>query len=309
MPIRPLTISGTATDAGGRKATASVSVSVNEPTLFGSSVVTSDGVNHYDAFDTMFGDIKISRTYCAVNTDPYTVTLGPQDLAHDARSAVSIKYYPVDVLSGSKDALLAATFAAFKPGRTRYWTYWHEPDTKIYAATPLFTAADYRAAFARVNQIAQMSIPANVDARSFLCVEEYSMRPANNKGPATPRPFTDMYPGNFIDVLGFDVYSGWNDTKPYTMSPADQFDKLFALGQQYGKPIAIPEFGTQATPPTGVSMTRAQWMTNALRYIRPHADQISFITWWNDQWADLTSDTAAKTIWKNMCMNGWNGTP
>ena len=308
MPIRPLTISGTATDAEGQTVSASVSVSVNEPTLFGASIITSDGANHYDAFDALFGDIKIDRTYNALNANPpkYQSTWAAQDVSHDAASATSFKYYPVDVLSGSKDAILANFFAALKPGRVRWWGYWHEPDDEIFSSAT-FTAADYRAAFSHINDVAVAHTPANVDARPFLCVEEYSMRPANKHGPATPRPLDQMYPGDFIQAVGFDVYSGWNDKVPYTLAPAEQFDKLFSLAGALGKPICIPEFGCQATPPTGVTMTRTQWMTNALRYLKPHADQISFITWWNDTFADLTSDTAAANVWKAVCLNGWAG--
>jgi hypothetical protein len=309
MPIRPLTISGTATDAEGQSVSASVSVSVNEPTLFGSSIITSDGVNHYDAFDTLFGDIKIDRTYNSLNANPpkYQSTWAAQDVSHTAASATSFKYYPVDVLSGSKDAILASFFAALKPGKVRWWSYWHEPDGEIYGSSQVFTAADYRAAFSHINDVAVAHVPANVDARPFLCVEEYSMRPANQHGPSTPRPFSSFYPGDFIQSIGFDVYSGWNESSPYTLTPSVQFDKLFTLSQQYNKPICIPEFGSQAIAPSGVTMTRAQWMTNALRYLKPHADQISWITWWNDTFADLTGDTAAANVWKAVCLNGWAG--
>jgi hypothetical protein len=311
MPLKPLTISGVATDAEGRSVSASVSVTVNEPTLFGSSIVTSDGVNHYDAFDAMFGDIKIDRTYNALNASPpkYQSTWAAQDVSHNAASATSFKYNPADVLSGSKDTVLNSFFSTLKPGKTRWWTYWHEPDGEIYGSPQKFTAADYRAAFVHINVLAEAHVPAGVDARAFLCVEEYSMRPANAKGPATPRPLDSFYPGDFIQSVGFDVYSGWNESSPYTLTPSAQFDKLFSLAAALGKPLCIPEFGTQATPPTGVTMTRAQWMTNALRYLRPHADQISWICWWNDGFADLTGDSAASTVWKNMCLNGWNGTP
>jgi hypothetical protein len=311
MPLRPLTISGSATDAGGKRASASVSVTINEPTLFGSSVILSDGTDKYSAFDSVFGDIKIARTYSGLNKDPtpYTSKYAGEDVSHNAASATSFKYYPADVLSGSKDATLVNYFAQFKPGKTRWWTYWHEPDGEIYGSPQVYTAADYRAAFTHVNAIAVANVPGNVDARPYLCVEEYSMRPANAKGPATARPFASFYPGDFIQAIGFDVYSGWNESSPYTLTPSAQFDKLFTLGQQYGKPLCFPELGSSATSPTGVTMTRAQWMTNALRYIRPHADQISWITWWCDQFADISADTACATIWKNMCMNGWNGTP
>lgn len=310
MPLRPLTISGTATDAEGREISASVSVSVNEPTLFGSSVLTSDGVNHYDDFDTLFGDIKISRTYCGLNQNPpkYASQLAAQDAAHGAASATSFKYYPSDVLSGSKDAIIGSIFSSMQPGAVRWWSYWHEPDDEIYVSST-FTSADYLAAWNHINELSAAYTPAGVDARAYTCVMEYSMRPADKHGPQSPRPFEGMYPGDFIQALGFDVYSGWNDKNPYTLDPAEQFDKLFALGQQYGKPICLPEFGTAATAPSGVSMTRAQWITNALRYMEPHADEISFITYWNDGFAILTDDTAAASVWKGMCLNGWAGTP
>lgn len=311
MPLRPLTISGSATDAGGATATASVVVTVDEPTLFGSSVVTSDGVNHYDAFDAMFGDIKISRTYAALDKtpNPYVNKYAALDQSHAAASATSFKFLPADVLSGARDAAITAIFGAMPSGRVRWWTYWHEPDGEIFKTPQQFNAADYRAAFAHVNVLANAHVPSGVDARPYLCVEEYSMRPANQHGPATARPFTDFYPGDFIEAIGFDVYSGWNDASPYTLTPAVQFDKLFAIGQQFGKPLCFPEFGCSATPPSGVTMTRAQWMTNALRYLRPHAAAISFITWWNDQFADLSSDTQAAALWKAMCLNGWTATP
>lgn len=310
MPLRPLTISGTATDAAGNMASASVSVSINEPTLFGSSVITSDGVNHYSDFDAMFGDIKISRTYSALNKDPdpYDAKYSVSDVSYGMASAHSFKYYPSDVLSGSKDAVISAIFTSFPKGRTRWWTYWHEPDDEIYS-TSTFTSADYKAAWAHVNSLAQAHVPTGVDARPFLCVMEYSMRAANDYGPSTPRPFDGMYPGDFIRAIGFDTYSGWDDKTPYTLTPSDQFDKLFSIGQQYGKPICFPEFGSGPTPPTGVSLTRSQWMTNALRYLKPHADQISFICWWCDGFANLTGYSSEIAIWKAMCMNGWAGTP
>jgi hypothetical protein len=311
MPTRPLIISGTATDAEGNIASASVSVSVDEPTLFGSSVVTSDGVNHYDGFDALFGDIKISRTYCAVNKDPspYVTKFSGQDASHDAASAVSFKYYPADVLAGTKDAVISSIFSGMPPGRVRWWTYWHEPDSEIYGSTPVFSAADYRAAFVYINALAEAYVPAGVNARAFLCLEEYSMRPASDRGPGTPRPFASFYPGDFIQALGFDCYSGFNEATPYVEQPSNQFDKLLALGQQYGKPIAIPEFGCSATAPPNSGTSRGQWMTNALRYLRPHADEVAFICWWNDQYSDLSSYPADAGIWKNMCLNGWAGTP
>jgi hypothetical protein len=290
---------------------ASVSVTINEPTLFGSSVILSDGTSKYDAFETLFGDVEIARTYSGLNKDPtqYTSKYAGLDVSHGMASATSIKYNPADVLSGAKDGTLVNFFAQFKPGKVRWWTYWHEPDGEIYGSPQVYTAADYRAAFAHVNAIAQANVPGGVDARPFLCVEEYSMRPANAKGPATARPFASFYPGDFIQAIGFDVYSGWNESSPYTLTPSAQFDKLFTIGQQYGKPLCFPELGSSATAPSGVTMTRAQWMTNALRYIRPHADEIAWITWWCDQFADISTDTAAATIWKNMCLNGWAGTP
>ena len=313
MPLRPLTIGGSATDAVGNALTASVSVTVDEPTIFGSSLTSSDSVDHYNEYDLLFGDIKISRTYATPNQDPnpYVRKWAAEDVAHDAASCISFKFLPVDVLSGAKDAILTTIFEGMPPGRTRWWTYWHEPSGEIYT-THDFTAADYRAAFAYVNALAQAHVRPGVDARSYLCIEEYSMRPANRFGPATPRPMSNVYPGDFIDAIGFDCYSGWsNNPGPYHISPAEQFDKLFQVGVDFHKPICFPEWGCGPTAPAGVNMTRAQWITSTLKYVKPHKNDIPFVMWWNsansDVDASLVSDSASAAIWKSVCLNGWAG--
>ena len=226
------------------------------PTAFGANIWPKTGESYADAFaraEATYGPLEVVRVFFSGLPAPWP---GRAALGSGAIN-VSFKALPTDILAGKHDAALKGWFATAPRDRDVYWTFYHEPEDNI--ARGEFTAADFRAAFRRLDQLADAAGNPRLKATPVLM--HWSLEPASG------RNWRDYYPGSDVaDVLGWDVYnlsakSGGHD------SPARMFDKLVATSASVGKPYAVSEFGSLLV--TGDDGTRrAQWLRDSVTYLR-----------------------------------------
>ena len=126
---------------------------------FGSLVAVRSGENFAQAMarqDAVFGTptpLPISRVFYSVAPQAW-----PGNAGLSGRPVVvSFRYHPRDVLAGRYDTALRNWFATV-PSYDVYWSYIHEPEDDI--ARGEYSAADYRAAWQRVSDIANEAAPA-----------------------------------------------------------------------------------------------------------------------------------------------------
>ena len=200
---------------------------------------------------------------------------------------VSFKIPPKEILSGSHDAQLRAFFAATP--RLAYWTYWHEPEDDIARGT--FTAADYRAAWAHIADLAKAS---GKPLRATLILMGYTVQPGSG------RTWTNYYPGSsVIDVLAWDCYA-WdtNDTADRVYGPA------MNVSRQAGKPWAIAETGVGSVAYPNPANRQAK-LTEMARYLATAPQAPVFVTYFDSDpggparygW-NISNYPAAAAAWK-----------
>lgn len=200
---------------------------------------------------------------------------------------ISFKIPPAQILSGAHDAQLAAFFAATP--RLTYWSYWHEPEDEIDGH--VFTAAQYRAAWAHIAAIARAS---GKPLRATLILMGWSTEAASG------RDWTDYYPGsNVIDVLAWDCYAvGKDDT------PREIYGTALAASQQAGKPWAIAETGA-GTVQFADPARRQSLLTAMSRYLATASPKPRFVTYFDSDpptqqffgW-NISKHPAAAAAWR-----------
>jgi len=115
--------------------------------LLGSSV----GYESLAQTTDQFGQLPIVRVYYP-GLPAANAWTGGQAGANGSAVIVSFKALPTDILSGADDATLTHFFDTAPTGHPIYYSYYHEPEDNI--ADGQFTLADYKAAWARVVQLA-----------------------------------------------------------------------------------------------------------------------------------------------------------
>jgi len=146
---------------------------------------------------------------------------------------VSFKMSPADVVNGRYDDLMRGWFAAAPTDRPTWWTYWHEPEDDIEAGR--FTAAQYRAAWAHLADLAQTA--GNRQLRATLILMCWSLERASG------RTWTDYYAAGDIQAQGWDCYNSAGRSGSYR-SAASILEDVTAVAAKTGLPWGLTEFGS-----------------------------------------------------------------
>jgi hypothetical protein len=172
---------------------------------------------------------------------------------------VSWRIAPKAVLSGTYDAQIHDWFAAAPRDRTTWYSYMHEPEDNI--ARGEFTAADYRAAFAHVSELARQV--GNPQVKSTLILMCYTVNPASG------RNWSNYFAGSAsVDVLGWDCYNHGSGAAGYG-TPAKLLATAIATSEGAGMPWGIAELGSTLAPGDAGS-GRAAWLTACAQYLAAH---------------------------------------
>lgn len=207
-------------------------------TSFGSN----SGGDHRSAYDP----IRVQRVFFSGAPGAW----GSGALAARTATVVSFKLSPQEVLSGRHDAMLRAWFASMPTDRRIDWSYIHEPEDQVYVHR-LFTASQYRSAFARIQRISKEPGVAKSNVHANLILMSFTLAGAG-------RNWRDFYPDNdanlangspYVDVLAWDLYWGTtDDDKNPHQSVFQRFGTgskrdIFAVNRLTGDPIAVAEIG------------------------------------------------------------------
>lgn len=208
----------------------------------------------------------------------------------DKTISISFRPDPAEVLTGQHDAALLNWFNAAPSDQPIYWTYFHEPEPKIAAGE--FTAAQYRAAWARIAKLADQACKPNMHAT--LILTGWTANPRSN------RDWRDYYAGDsVIDVLGWDPYNdatSQEGPKSYA-SPESIFGNVVEISKNAGKPFAIGETGTRLIPTDPNGTQRAEWLKDVARYL--DNEGALFVAYWDSKtFADFRLlDSASRDSW------------
>jgi FlgD Ig-like domain len=259
-----------------RYASASASVP-----LLGSSV----GYESLAQTTEQFGQLPIVRVYYP-GLPASNAWTGGQAGANGSAVIVSFKALPKDILSGADDATLTHFFDTAPTGHPIYYSYYHEPEDNI--ADGEFTLADYKAAWARVAQLAAAA--RNPDLHSTLILMEWDLQKASG------RDWKSYLPGGgIISTLGWDAYSQGSATNvnPQPTPPADFMADCIAASKSVGLPYGFAEFGLSTA--TG----RAAWMTEVGNYLMTSGALFATVFNGTTQYPTLQlTDSASQAVWK-----------
>jgi hypothetical protein len=227
-------------------------------TLFGSSIYQNPGETFAAAYQRrvrLYGALGVDRVYY-----PGLPPAWPGNAGYSGGPViVSFKADPQQVLTGAYDAMLTSWFSSAPRGHAIWWTYYHEPEDQI--ASGAFTAAQYRAAWQRICDLARSV--GNPDLHATLILMCYTLDPSSG------RTFADYYPGSaYIDTLGFDCYNTAFSSGSY-VNPATQFAAVLSMSAAMGKPYGIAEFGSRLVPGDRGS-GRAAWLLACATYLQTH---------------------------------------
>ncbi len=230
--------------------------------------------------DRLYSRMEVVRFYEPFIRDSWSGTLG------NVRRPVNVSFYarPGPVLSGAYDQTLRRWFRAAPNKTPIWWTYWHEPEDDI--ASGNLSAKRYRQAWRHINAIARQAGTPNLHPTLVLM--------AWTGHPASGRRISDYYPGDFIDVIGWD---GYNPPGAHGYaSPRAMFAACAAKNRRLDARFAIPELGSVLVPGDDGSR-RASWLVQVAKYAA--ARNAAFVTYWdakipneNYQLRDLPSRSA-----------------
>jgi hypothetical protein len=237
--------------------------------------------------DALYSRMEVVRFFEPFIRDSWSGTLGK------VRRPVNVSFYarPVAVLSGAFDATLRKWFHD-APNRTPiWWTYWHEPEDDI--ASGGLSAKRYRQAWRHINTIARNAGTPNLHPTLVLM--------AWTAQPGSGRSIRTYYPGDFIDVIGWD---GYNPPGAHGYAaPGQMFGAGAAKSHRLGARFAIPELGSVLVPGDDGSR-RASWLVKVAKYAA--AKNAAFVTYWdakipneNYQLRDLPSRSAWHLVVKD----------
>lgn len=229
-------------------------------TRYGTTLYTGDGSTLEQAFtreSAYYGALESVRLYYTGLPSAWpgkaSVTSGPVVL--------SFKAPPQDINAGKHDAFFTTWFAGIPKDRLVYWVYYHEPEDNVEDG--LFTAADYRAAYRRLDSLADKA--ANPNLKTTTIWMSWSLEAGSG------RNWQDYYPGSdVVDVMAWDSYnSGVKKTPQFYETPSSMFDKFIAVAASQGKPWGLGEFGSLLV--SGDDGTaRAAWLRQSVEYQRSH---------------------------------------
>jgi hypothetical protein len=241
-----------------------------------------------------FGHLGIVRTYFTGLPSANAWTTGLPAANHSA-VIVSFKAQPSQILSGAADGTLSHFFNTAPTGHPIYYVYYHEPEDNIAAGQ--FTAADYKAAWARVVRLADAAH--NPWLHSTLALMNWDLE----KGSG--RNWKDYLPGGgIISTLAWDAYPVGSavNKNPQPTPPADFMGPCIAASKSVGLPYGFAEFGLSTT--TG----RPAWMTEVGNYLM--SSGALFGSLWNGdaQFPTLKlTDPASIAVWKSFVARSGTG--
>lgn len=261
--------------------------------LFGSSIHREPASEPWpDALareDALFGPLKVVRIFFPEAQGvpkPWTAA----ELNHNRAVVVSFKLLPQRVLAGTYDDAMRNWFATAPHDRQVWWVYWHEPENDIQAGR--FTAKDYRAAFAHLDQLADEAH--NPMLRTTQVLMDWTLD--INSG----RNWRDYYPGvDVIDVQAWDQYNYVNDsTCTYQTMEAHETNRpAYQITKAEGNDYAIAEIGSQ-----NCIAQRPAWLRNVGDWARPRA---VFVTYFHSTIGGdyRLTDPASQDAWREV-VNG-----
>ncbi len=275
------------------KQSAKLSAAASTEPLMGSSV---RDISDLAKTTSAFGRLAIVRVYYQGLPAANAWTTG---LAGANKSAVivSFKALPTAILSGSDDASLSHFFDTAPRGHPIYYSYYHEPEDNIRDGQ--FTAADYKAAWARVVALADAAH--NPDLRSTLILMEYDLQKASG------RNWKDYLPGGgIISTLGWDAYptGSATNTNPQIQAPAAFMAPAIAASKSVGLPYGFAEFGLST------ASGRSAWLTGVGNYLMNSG--ALFATYFNGcaQYPTLQlTDPASIAVWKGFVARSATNVP
>ncbi len=203
---------------------------------------------------------------------------------------VSFKFPPTAVLSGAYDASMQQWFAKAPRNVDVYWSFWHEPEDDIRDAS--FTPADYKAAFAHLDELADRAD--NPRLKSTVILMSYSLL------PETGRNWRNYLPDPaHVDVLAWDIYNRPTPDVGYQL-PSDLLDAPMRASSSIGKPFAVAELGSRLAVGDDGS-GRAEWLRRMGAYLDHH--HALFVCYfdllWNDGKDDYRlQDSASVQAWR-----------
>jgi hypothetical protein len=264
------------------------------------AVPTVFGANAGGDFRPSYDPIKVQRVFFGGAPGRW----GSGDLAARIPSVVSFKLPPQEVIAGRHDALLRTWFSTMPTDRRIDWSYIHEPEDQVYVDR-LFTAAQFRAAFARVHAISKEAGVAKPNVHSNLILMSYTLAAPGRNWRAF-YPDNDGNPGNgspYVDVLAWDLY--WGKSDDNKLPTDDLFERfgpgsdrdIFAVNQMTGDTIAVAEIGYDHDP------SRASVLSDVERMFRGNAVYVCYFD--EDPPVSTTgphamSDAASRAEWKQI---------
>lgn len=263
---------------------------VPDDTLFGSHVSTSSlsAQESLAQVDAAFGRVPVVRVF-----DPGLPMAWskPRTDVYDGRTMVmSFRPMPQEVLSGKHDAFFRKWFASAPEDRTIYWSYIHEPEPLIDSGR--FTAAQYRAAWTRLENLADEACKPNMF--STLILTGWTAEPASGRDYRTYDAGKDV-----IDVLAWDPYNGATDKdRDYYESIEDFLAPAVRVSVQDGRPWGIAETGSRLVP-GDPGQGRAAWLEDVGEYVIAHDG--AFVTYFQSTRGGnyRLDDPYSRAVWAN----------
>jgi len=213
--------------------------------------------------------------------------------------SISFKYAPKDVAAGKHDAYLKNWFQTAPRDQDVYWTFYHEPEDNVAGGE--FVAADYRAAWTRLRQLANAAN--NPRLHATLILMDWTLNPLSG------RKWKDFYAGkNVIQVLGWDAYN--TKAKKGEYQPVEEiFGPVVAASKAEGLPFAIAETGSHLVA-GDKGAGRAAWAKAMVKYLA--ANKALYVSYFDIDWSKSSGvawgvgdfrlrDSNGMAVWREFC--------
>jgi hypothetical protein len=261
-------------------------------TLFGSAVYreprTEPWPHAVAREDGLFGPLKVLRVFFGGAPKPWTAP----ELAQRRPIVVSFKLPPREVLAGTHDAAMRRWFATAPRDHPVWWIYWHEPEDDI--ARNDFTAPDYRAAFTRLDALADQA--SNPMLRTTQVLMDWTLAPGSHRNWRTYYPGADV-----IDVQAWDQY-GYVKARTCayeTMQEHETRRPAYQVTRAEGNDYAIAEIGSAKCIPQ-----RPAWLRLIGTWSRGRAAFVTYYHAVGPKGADFRlTDPPSQRAWRSV-VNG-----
>lgn len=227
-------------------------------TLFGANISTvgQSFEESLSELDSTFTKNPVLRIFD--QNRPKAWSNSRNSLIKDRTVVISFNPSPQSVLSGQHDAYLRNWFASAPANQTIFWSYIHEPETKIKAGQ--FTAAQYRSAWKHIDQIADEQCHPNMIPT--LILTSWTSKPASGRSYQTFDPGHDV-----VEVIAWDPYNGIHVDRDYYEAPSSMMGEILDIHEADGRPWAIAETGARLIK-GDKGPGRAQWLKDVGAYLK-----------------------------------------